>query len=596
MRTLVSRTTKGQASWGRFLGERTRCFAAGRRSRRAPREDQQLEAEGKSAVVSIPSAPPGLRRLSFAESDLQDVVKIGRQAGPAAAHAALISRGALECDSAQATCAAMLQAFWESLRSHREERKEWEKDLALWKVQHAAWEAECSAKRAQAKSNGGSVEQSNDEANCDDDNKPSTDKDVGPVRPHEPSLPSYGCYVWGSVGSGKSLLMDLFVDCAGMSLACRRVHFHEFMHEVHGELHQLRRAGANKTTQAVAKRIASDVQLLAFDEFQITNIADALIVETLFDALFREGVAVIMTSNRPPNDLYKDGLNRHLAIPQFLALLEQRAVTFLELSSSRDFRTTHAESSENTAGVWRDFFCKAHIGGVAAEASLQSAFTEAAGVATGKPATVPVAWGRRLEVQEASSGVGRFSFDQLCVDALNADDYLHLSKAFHTLVVADVPHFTIEQHNEARRFTNLVDCLYERHARLILSADAPPDQLLESMTDLAKVTLADVETANRKVSVQASTDWVRNNPFSPEPSTVAEVTRSANSLGASAVKAGDDDTATGAGVAGVMAGALGSLQESGFAAKRATSRLLHMQTQDYLQAHQRNRVKCEQPE
>jgi len=177
------------------------------------------------------------------------------------------------------------------------------------------------------------------------------------------------------------------------------------------------------------------------------------------------------------------------------------------------------------------------------------------------------------------------------VDPLNADDYLHLANRFHTLVVTDVPHFSLEQHNEARRFTNLVDCVYERHARLIISADAPPEQLLESMAALSAVSLSHADgPASPGLASSSSSDWVRNNPFSPEPSTVDNVMRSAKSIGAGAVEAGDDDTATGAGVAGVMAGALGSLQESGFAAKRATSRLLHMQTQDYLLTHQRNRI------
>jgi len=198
--------------------------------------------------------------------------------------------------------------------------------------------------------------------------------------------------------------------------------------------------------------------------------------------------------------------------------------------------------------------------------------------------------------------VGRFTFQQLCGAPLNADDYLHLATHFHTLLVTDVPRFSLEQHNEARRFTNLVDCLYERHARLVLSADVPPERLLESMTELATVNLSEADTSRRPALAQLggsapatdrsdsqSSDWIRNNPFSPEPSTVSEATRVANSLGAT-VKAGDDDTATGAGVAGVMAGALGSLQESGFAARRATSRLLHMQTDEYLLAHRRQHL------
>eukprot|EP00931_Biecheleriopsis_adriatica_P056099 TRINITY_DN33247_c0_g1_i1.p1 TRINITY_DN33247_c0_g1~~TRINITY_DN33247_c0_g1_i1.p1 ORF type:complete len:598 (+),score=130.22 TRINITY_DN33247_c0_g1_i1:23-1795(+) len=583
------------AETGKQLGLRNsrggiaRCFAAGRRSRRSP---QQAAA----VVPPKPLPPPGLRRLSLENSDIAAVLNTGRCEGPAAAHATLVKRGALDADPTQAACASLLQQLWQVLHKYDRESKAWEKEHTAWRERHAAWEAERAEReraRLEACAAAKEVSQGSEQGGRAEDPPKVEEEEPMPLEPSRPGLSTYGCYIWGSVGSGKSLLMDLFVDCTRASLPCHRVHFHEFMHAIHCELHQLRRAGAEKTTQTVAKRISEEVRLLAFDEFQITNIADALIVETLFDALFQEGVAVVMTSNRPPNDLYKDGLNRHLAIPQFLALLERRAVAFQELSSPRDFRAAHSAALdlENAAG-WRDFVCKPDVGCAAVEEHLRSAFAAAAGVASGEPATVPVAWGRQLDVTEASSGVGRFSFHQLCVEPLNADDYLHLARQFHTMVVTDVPRFTVEQHNEARRFTNLVDCLYERHARLILSADAAPHQLLETMADLAQVSLTD-DGVKPRLELQGSTDWVRSNPFSPEPATVQEVTRSAGSVGARAVKAGDDDTATGAGVAGVMAGALGSLQESGFAAKRATSRLLHMQTEDYLQLHQRNRLRSE---
>lgn len=562
--------------------QQLRCASGGRTSRKL-RQSQSSEKVELPPLPRLPSVgskepPPGLRRLQLEQAKLDAILETGRALGPSAAHASLLHHGTLESEKAQVACAAALNTLWESLRAYRDERSIWEAAHAAWRLEHAAWKAEAAERKTAKKAE---VETG------------AEDLPPAPAEPPEPVLQTYGCYVWGSVGSGKSLLTDLFVDCCGgsgspLSLAWHRVHFHEFMLEVHQELHQLRRAGREKTTQAVARRIASEVQVLAFDEFQITNIADALIVETLFDALFQRGVAVVMTSNRPPEDLYKDGLNRHLAIPQFLALLERRNVAFVEVSSVRDFRSALAEPVRGENG-WRDFIYKAEAGS-SVEERLRSAFAEAAGEA-GKPATVPVAWGRTVAVKEASSYVGRFSFDQLCVDPLNADDYLHLANRFHTLVVTDVPHFSLEQHNEARRFTNLVDCVYERHARLIISADAPPEQLLESMAALSAVSLSHADgPASPGLASSSSSDWVRNNPFSPEPSTVDNVMRSAKSIGAGAVEAGDDDTATGAGVAGVMAGALGSLQESGFAAKRATSRLLHMQTQDYLLTHQRNRI------
>jgi len=207
---------------------------------------------------------------------------------------------------------------------------------------------------------------------------------------------------------------------------------------------------------------------------------------------------------------------------------------------------------------------------------------------------VPIAWGRSLDVTEAAEGVGRFTFAQLCEAALNADDYLSLVKRFHTLVVADVPLFSLEQHNEARRFTNLVDCAYEHHARLVLSADAPPDQLLSSMEELATLALGDLAAAGARDSAAAaaegtSMDWIRRNPWSPEPAPVTAAVKQA-AAGPNDAAPGNDDTNTGSGVVGVMAGAVGSLQESGFAARRATSRLLHMQTDEYLRSHHWHRL------
>jgi len=353
---------------------------------------------------------------------------------------------------------------------------------------------------------------------------------------------------------------------------------------VHRELHRLRQAGAERTTRTVAQGIAERVQLIAFDEFQITNIADALIVETLFDALFEVGVVVTMTSNRPPDDLYKDGLNRHLAIPQFMELLDRRGIVFTELAAARDFREAALESAGALPadGPWRDFFNKSKAAGHA-EDFLRSAFRTASAGSAGTRTAVPIAWGRSLEVAHAAGGVGRFTFRQLCGTALNADDYLSLAKHFHTLVIEDVPRFTLDQHNEARRFTNLVDCAYERHARLVLSADAPPRELLASMEGLADLTLSSASRSSRTDS------QARMSRPAPDGASVTDAVRLA-AQGPNDAAPGNDDTNTGSGVVGVMAGAVGSLQESGFAARRATSRLLHMQTEEYLAAHRRHRL------
>eukprot|EP00927_Polykrikos_kofoidii_P056329 TRINITY_DN50477_c0_g1_i1.p1 TRINITY_DN50477_c0_g1~~TRINITY_DN50477_c0_g1_i1.p1 ORF type:complete len:658 (-),score=78.60 TRINITY_DN50477_c0_g1_i1:23-1996(-) len=573
----------------------------------------------QSSVPSPVSSPfpPGLQRLAMDGLELAGIVRLGHSSGPVLAYEKLTAiGGALELDSSQADCAATLQRLWEAMRDNIAEVTAWRARHEIWQAEHANWldaqAARQAARSAPSEHGGGGNPSRPDTASHVDDGGSRTlehppgeiAEETGPPEPVEPLRPTpvtYGCYIWGGVGGGKSFLMDLFAECCGprshLGLAMRRVHFHEFMLEVHKELHELRKSGADKTTQAIARRIASEVSVLAFDEFQITNISDALIVETLFDALFTCGVSIVMTSNRPPQDLYKDGLNRHLAIPQFLALLDRRGVTFQELLAARDFRvalqSVEEVGSAGTASTnqgCRDFVCKK--GGTEdVEARLRTAFADAAGVERGTATEIPVAWGRRLAVPEAALGVGCFSFSDLCCVALNADDYLHVAAHFHTIILTDVPQFSLEQHNESRRFTNLVDCLYERHARLIVSADVTPELLLESMATLSSVTLPSQEAERSRagaVSDSGSSDWIRSNPFSPEPSTVSEVVRSAASPSAT-VKAGDDDTATGAGVAGVMAGALGSLQESGFAARRATSRLLHMQTDEYLLTHRRHR-------
>eukprot|EP00747_Dinoflagellata_sp_TGD_P085872 gnl/TRDRNA2_/TRDRNA2_163050_c0_seq1.p1 gnl/TRDRNA2_/TRDRNA2_163050_c0~~gnl/TRDRNA2_/TRDRNA2_163050_c0_seq1.p1 ORF type:complete len:619 (+),score=127.46 gnl/TRDRNA2_/TRDRNA2_163050_c0_seq1:53-1909(+) len=562
--------------------------------------------------------PPGLRRLPLSEQNLAAVIECGRRDGPLAAHGLLVRDGFLDTDSAQAKCATRLQEMWEALAAHRKAHKIWEGEHAEWRKAHASWqeahEAWKSAVAEQAEAaKAPEAEASLATADKIADKQPLEPQE--PVEPRAPELASHGCFVWGRVGGGKSLLMDLFVEsCGGVSaqngLSVKRAHFHEFMHGVQRELHQMRQSlgpGEDRTTRAVARRLAADsVRVLAFDEFQLTNISDALIAETLLDALFAEGVAVLMTSNRPPEDLYKDGLNRHLVVPQLLSLFDRRNIVYHELSAGRDFRAAPARLSDDMVlddtvakGPWRDFFCDP------GEAELKSAFAAAAGGQNGGPAEVSIGWGRKMQVGEVADGVGRFTFDQLCGQALNADDYLQLVGQFHTFVVADVPVFSLEQHNEARRFTNLIDCLYERHARLILSAAAPPTQLLANMEVLATVSLKKNDGAPEPAAAvpggYASPDWIRNNPWSPQPAMVTEavtaaaqqepalVTEAVNAAAQTVgVRPGDDDSAPHVGVAGVMAGALGSLQESGFAARRATSRLLHMQTDDYLQAHRRH--------
>lgn len=578
---------------------------AGRRSKRQqkaiPSSAAALKVKGPLSPTEIWSKssvpPPSLERLHLDECLRAEALNTGRTKGPAAAYDLLLRSASLERDPAQVECTAVLQKTWLGLREHRSRWKVWETQHRKWQEQHAAWRSlkeesearqqEAEAKRAEASSETGKASEAIGDEIVMNDVPPE------PAEPPAPMPESHGCYIWGNVGGGKSLLMDLLVDCcdksADIDLPVMRIHFHEFMQNVHKELHYLRVTGRERTTVAVAKRLAQEVRLLAFDEFQITNIADALIVETLFDELFDHGVAVLMTTNRPPEDLYKDGLNRHMAIPQFLALLERRRVMVHELDAARDFRATKMDEitfhgNLSTSGPWRDFILKISAEGgseTAAEVRLRAAFTEASGLNAGKPVTVPLPWGRSMDIDEAAGGVGRFSFTQLCGKAMNADDYLKLTDHFHTILVTDVPRFDVEKHNEARRFTNLVDCLYERHARLVVTADAPLEELLTGMEGLVEFDPNPI--GSRKRSGPPPNLWSLE--ASPQTPATAAASQSSGGRGE-----GDDDSATGANIAGVMAGAVASLQESGFAARRAMSRLLHMQSDEYLRVHQRSRV------
>lgn len=559
---------------------------------------------------------PGLCRLSLSKAQLDALLERCALEGPLPAYEQLVETSCLEPDSAQSECVHTLQDLWISLRDHAVARGRWEVEVALVRKRREDVLRDVAARTAAAhredgvKSSTGGRRKRRDRTTSEllaaaepVDHDVVLPSDIELLaEPPMPLLPTHGCFIWGRVGGGKSLLMDLFVESCKTAdgLSTSRVHFHEFMYGVQRLLHEMRQSAEEWTTRSVAQRIARNgTRVLAFDEFQITNISDALILETLFTALFDEGVAVVFTSNRPPKDLYKDGLNRHLAVPQFLELLGKFRVSLHELSAARDFRV-HLHDGDNEVGSchgpWRDFFCKVGAGGTAdCEASLRSAFAIAAGTPCGTAQDVPVSWGRSLRVTEAAGGVGRFDFHDLCGTACNADDYLKLVEQFHTFIIANVPRFSYEQHNEARRFTNLVDCLYENMARLVISADAPPGELLSEMQTLASVSLSSVDAAAeaaaavRYGALPDQADWVRHNPFSPAPSPIREAVQAATKLNAG-VAPGDDASASQTGVAGVMAGALGSLQESGFAATRATSRLLHMQSAEYLMGHQRHRL------
>ena len=283
-----------------------------------------------------------------------------------------------------------------------------------------------------------------------------------------------GVYLWGGVGRGKSMLMDLAFEQIAVAPK-RRVHFHEFMLEVHARLRTARETGEGDPIPAVVEAIASQARLLAFDEMVINNSADAMILSRLFTQLLDAGVTVVTTSNRPPTDLYKDGLNRELFLP-FIALLESR-MHVLGLNGPCDYRL------QRLAGVatW-------HVpNGPAATAELSEAFFRLTDFPVEDRANVPsedleVSGGRSLHVPKSLKGVAVFSFRRLCGEARGAADYLAIARRFHTVILVGVPVLGPEMRNEAARFVTLIDALYEQKVKLLAAADAEPAALYTAGT------------------------------------------------------------------------------------------------------------------
>ena len=333
-------------------------------------------------------------------------------------YAALVTAGKIEADSGQATLTRHLAALERRLDQHRLARKSSSLGWLFGKREHAG-------------------------------------------------APLKGLYIYGEVGRGKTMLMDLFFETSAV-VRKRRVHFHEFMADVHERIHVYRQELKNGETnddpiQRTAAAIAEESWLLCFDEFHVTDIADAMILGRLFTRLFELGVVMVATSNLAPGDLYKDGLNRALFLP-FIALL-QRHCDVVGLEARIDFRL------EKLTGVptW-------HVPDDAkAEASLDDAWRRLAGDA-GAPHELMVK-GHIVRVPKAAMGVARFSFDDLCAQPLAAADYLRIAHEFHTIILDHIPVMDQEQRNEAKRFIILIDTLYDHAVKLLASAQAQPDEL-----------------------------------------------------------------------------------------------------------------------
>jgi cell division protein ZapE len=286
------------------------------------------------------------------------------------------------------------------------------------------------------------------------------------------SEPLKGLYIHGEVGRGKTMLMDLFFESLDIKRK-RRAHFHSFMADVHGRIHawrQLSREGkakGNDPIEAVAEQLAIEAWVLCFDEFSVTDIADAMILGRLFSALWLKGVVVVATSNVEPDSLYRNGLNRALFLP-FVAQLRGH-MSVLSLQAKTDYR-------REKIGAGALYFCPADK---YAECEIDKIWQRLTLSHKAAPATVHVN-GRNVDVSQASDGAARFEFEDLCTKPLGAADYLEISRQFHTVIVEYIPVMTLARRNEAKRFITLIDVLYENNVKLIMSADAPVEQLYNS--------------------------------------------------------------------------------------------------------------------
>jgi cell division protein ZapE len=335
------------------------------------------------------------------------------QEGPLAAYRCRVAEGKLTSDPAQLLAAEKLQSLHNALaRSNGQSQRSWRERLGL-------------AHRA------------------------------------EPA--TQGLYIFGGVGRGKSMLMDLFFAGAPIEKK-RRVHFLAFMLEVHDSLHAWRQTAHGEPIPQLAKSIAENTRLLCFDEFQVTNIADAMLLGRLFAALFEEGLVVVATSNAAPDDLYKDGLQRERFLP-FIALLKEK-LDILQLDGSVDYRRIRI----------RDLALYHTPLGAAATRSLEEAFARLTDDAQPAPTTLSVQ-GREVTLSRTAKGVALLTFDELCRKPLGSADYLAIAAHFAVVLLDGVPVLSRDEYNAARRFMTFIDVLYEGRVHLIVAAQDIPDRL-----------------------------------------------------------------------------------------------------------------------
>ena len=275
-----------------------------------------------------------------------------------------------------------------------------------------------------------------------------------------------GLYLWGGVGRGKTLLVDLFFaslqDAPGSPLTAQRSHFHHFMRDVHAELRRIKRQA--EPLELVAQQLAARARVICLDEFFVSDIGDAMILAGLFDGLFRRGVTLVATSNLPPQDLYKDGLQRQRFLPAIDLI--GRHVDVIHLDGGIDYRLRQLEQ----APTYMDSRLPASA------AALQERFAALTGTAAAGPATLEIE-GRPLHAVNVGHGTVWFEFGELCEGPRSQNDYIELARLYHTIFIANIPPFDTFNENAARRFIMLIDELYDRGVKIVVSAAAPPAEL-----------------------------------------------------------------------------------------------------------------------